>query len=255
MSEVEGLAENENPNFRGTEADSHLARTLLRLREMILAGEFEPGERISEAPLAARLGVSRTPIRLTLERLAHEGLLEPYPTGGFIIRKFTLEDIWEGIEVRGLIEGGAARLAAERLEHERDLDNLRGCQVEMDVLGEPTIETFPTYLQLNENFHTEVLRLARNETLKHVLDRLLSLPLASRRALVSLQTKFPESSEIFIIARDQHLQMIDAIAKRQGARAESIAREHAQISRRALEVILGHAEALVSIPGGPLIQR
>jgi GntR family transcriptional regulator of vanillate catabolism len=49
--------------------------------------------------------------------------------------------------------------------------------------------------------------------------------------------------------------MIDAIAKRQGARAESIAREHAQISRRALEVILGHAEALVSIPGGPLIQR
>jgi len=249
------LAEIENPSFRGSEADSHLARTLLRLREMILAGEFEPGERISEAPLATRMGVSRTPIRLTLERLAHEGLLEPYPTGGFIVRKFTLDDIWEGIEVRGLIEGGAARLAAERLEHERDLDKLRASQAEMDTLGEPTIETFPTYLELNENFHAEVLRLAKNETLKHVLDRLLSLPLASRRALVSLQTKFPESSEIFVIARDQHLQMIDAIAKRQGARAESIAREHAQISRRALESILGHAEALVALPGGPLIQR
>ena len=82
---------------------------------MLLAGEFDPGDRISEAPLAARIGVSRTPIRLALERLAHEGLLEPYPTGGFIVRKFTLDDVWNGIEVRGLLEGGAARLAAERL--------------------------------------------------------------------------------------------------------------------------------------------
>lgn len=249
------MVESENPGFRGSEADSHLVRTLLRLREMILAGEFEPGERISEAPLAARLGVSRTPIRLTLERLAHEGLLEPYPTGGFVVRTFTLDDIWEGIEVRGLIEGGAARMAAERLEDQRDLDNLRQRQADMETLGEPTVETFPAYLELNEKFHAEVIRLAKNDTLKHVLDRLLSLPLASRRALVSLQIKFPESSEIFVIARDQHFQLIDAIAKRQGARAESIAREHAQISRRALEVIMGHAEALVSLPGGPLIQR
>jgi GntR family transcriptional regulator of vanillate catabolism len=222
---------------------------------MILAGEFQPGERISEAPLAARMGVSRTPIRLTLERLAHEGLLEPYATGGFVVRKFTLDHVWEGIEVRGLIEGGAARLAAERLEHDRDLDNLRKRQADMETLGEPTLETFPTYLELNERFHAEVIRLAKNDTLKHVLDRLLSLPLASRLALVSLQTKFPESSEIFLIARDQHLQLIEAIAKRQGARAESIAREHSQISRRALEAILGHGEALFSLPGGPLIQR
>jgi GntR family transcriptional regulator of vanillate catabolism len=135
------------------------------------------------------------------------------------------------------------------------LDNLRRCQAEMDTLGEPTLETFPDYLQLNEKFHAEVVRLAKNETLKHVLDRLVSLPLASRRALVSLQTKFPESSEIFVIARDQHIQMIDAIAKRQGTRAESIAREHAQISRRALEAIIGHVDALVSLPGGPLIRR
>ena len=221
---------------------------------MLLAGEFDPGNRISEAPLAARIGVSRTPIRLALERLAHEGLLEPYPTGGFIVRKFTLDDVWEGIEVRGLLEGGAARLAAERLVDERELETLRRCQEELDAIGEPTIETFPTYLQVNDRFHGEILRLAKNETLKGVLDRLLSVPLASRHALVSLQTKFPESVQIFIVARDQHLQIIDAIAKRQGARAESLAREHAQISRRALEVVFAHTEALSSLPGGLLIQ-
>ena len=248
------MTESENGNFRASEADSQLTRTLLRLREMLFAGEFDPGSRISEAPLAARIGVSRTPIRLALERLAHEGLLEPYPTGGFIVRKFTLDDVWNGIEVRGLLEGGAARLAAEHLVDERELDALRRCQEELDAIGEPTIETFPSYLQVNDRFHGEILRLAKNETLKGVLDRLLSVPLASRLALVSLQTKFPESLQIFMVARDQHLQIIDAIAKRQGARAESLAREHAQISRRALEVVIAHTEALRSLPGGLLIQ-
>src|SRR6478672_10553781 len=132
------LIEGENGSFRGSEAESQLARTILRLREMLLAGEFDPGDRISEHPLASRIGVSRTPIRLALERLAHEGLLEPYPTGGFIVRKFTLQDIWDGIEVRALFEGGAARLAAERLVSERDVDGLRKIQRDMDAMGEPT---------------------------------------------------------------------------------------------------------------------
>jgi GntR family transcriptional regulator of vanillate catabolism len=248
------LTEIENSSLRSLEADSQLARTILSLREMLLAGEFSPGDRISEARLAARIGVSRTPIRLALERLAHQGLLEPYPTGGFIVRKFTLDDVWNGIEVRGLLEGGAARLAAERLTDESDLEALRRCQEELDAIGEPTIETFPTYLKVNDRFHEEILRLAKNETLRSVLDRLVSVPLGSRDALVSLQTKFPEFLQIFIIARDQHLQIIDAIGKRQGARAESLAREHAQISRRALEVVFAHTEALRSLPGGLLIQ-
>src|SRR5262249_5729450 len=107
------------------EAEAQLWRTGMRHREMILRAAIGPAERISEHPLALRLGVSRTPIRLALERLAHEGWLEPYPTGGFIVRKFTIEDIWDGIEVRGLLEGGAARLAAERWVNDNELDLLR----------------------------------------------------------------------------------------------------------------------------------
>jgi GntR family transcriptional regulator of vanillate catabolism len=103
-----------------------------------------------------RLGVSRTPIRL-----AHEGLLEPYPTGGFIVRKFTLQDIWDSIEVRGLLEGGAARLAAERLVDDRELNPLHAIQQEMDAVGEPTVETFPIYLELNDTFHSEIMRLSK----------------------------------------------------------------------------------------------
>jgi len=242
-------------SFQNTsETSSQITRAVLRLRELILSGAFGPGERVSEAPLAGRLGASRTPIRLALERLAHEGLLDPYPTGGFIVRTFTLEDVWDGIEVRGVVEGAAARLAAERLTHDAELDPLRSRQREMDALGEPTSDTLPRYLEINDRFHEEVLRLAKSETIKRALERLHSIPLVSRQALVSLQTRFPEASEIFIIGRDQHLRIIEAIAKCQGTRAESIAREHAEIGRRALEFAMAHAHGLSALPGGSLIQ-
>jgi GntR family transcriptional regulator of vanillate catabolism len=91
------------------------ARAFIGLREMLLHGEFGHGERISELPLVARLGTSRTPIRLALERLAHIGLLDVLPTGGFVVRGFTIAEVLDAIEVRAVLEGTAARLAAERL--------------------------------------------------------------------------------------------------------------------------------------------
>ena len=242
------------PAEHTSETSSQIGRTVLQLREMILGGAFGPGERVSEAPLTARLGASSTPIRLALERLAHEGLLDPYPTGGFVIRRFTLDDVWDGIEIRGVVEGAAARLAAERLNHDLELEALRRRQHEMDALGEPSADTLPRYLELNDRFHDEVLRLAKSATVRRALERLLSIPLVSRQALVSLQTRFPEASDIFVIGRDQHLRIIDAIAKRQGTRAESLAREHADISRRALEFTLAHAQGLSALPGGNLVQ-
>ena len=250
MSEQESLSRTVT-----SETNSQITRTVLRLREMILSGDFRPGERVSEAPLTGRLGASRTPIRLALERLAHEGLLDPYPTGGFIVRTFTLEDVWDGIEIRGVLDGAAARLAAERLPSDADIAGLRTCQDDMDALGEPTPETLPQYLEHNDRFHDEIVRLSRSMTLKRSLDRLLSMPLASRQALVSLRMRFPEASDIFIVGRDQHLRIIEAISKRQGARAENIAREHAVITRRALEFALAHAHELGAFPGVRLLRR
>src|SRR5881394_2200586 len=68
---------------------SQTTRALLRLRELLLSGEFEPGARMSELPLVERLGVSRTPLRLALNALEHEGLLRLLPGGGYVVREFT----------------------------------------------------------------------------------------------------------------------------------------------------------------------
>jgi GntR family transcriptional regulator of vanillate catabolism len=83
---------------------------------MLLEGHFQPGERIREVPLAAELGVSRIPLRLVLERLAHEGLLEVRPTRGFVVQRFSTADIYDAIELRGLLEGFGRVEPAERIQ-------------------------------------------------------------------------------------------------------------------------------------------
>jgi len=248
--------ENEVEKAVSTEDVSHNARTLLRLREMLFKGEFQRGERLSELPLSARLGVSRTPIRLAMERLAHEGLLEASRSGGFVVREFTIDAVWDAIEVRGVLEGNAARLAAERLEDDRELDTVRRYRDEMNTIRKPALneDSFSTYLDLNEKFHSEIVRLAKSEMLLWTLERVVSLPFVSPSALVFARSKLPGAAEMHIIGEEQHHAIVDAIENRQGTRAESVAREHARLSRRNLEMVLTDREILSYIPGNSLIK-
>src|ERR1700733_11923607 len=104
---------------------SLVARATLGLREMLLRGAFRPGQRIPEIPLSVKLGVSRTPLRLAFEKLEHEGLIKALPHSGFAPNEFTIADIWDAIETRGILEGASARLATERLKDPAQLDPLR----------------------------------------------------------------------------------------------------------------------------------
>ena len=242
------------------EFSSQTGRTVLNLREMLLRGDFQPGERLSELPLVARLGVSRTPIRLALDRLANEGLLEIWPTGGFVVRAFTLTDVYDAIEMRGVLEGAAARLAAERLEDARELADLRSLQDELERVMpldpelHPTIDSFANYLDLNESFHSALVGLAKSPMLRKTLDRLLSLPFASPSATVFARLKLPKAKELLTVAHEHHNAIIEALQNRQGSRAESLAREHAGLALRTLEAALADKDVLNSVPGASLIR-
>src|SRR5215469_11934015 len=109
------------PPDRELGSSSQTERATVTLREMLVQGRLRPGERIREVPLATQLNVSRIPLRLALERLAHEGFLEVRPTRGFVVQQFSTDDIYDAIELRGLLEGAAARLAAERLNDVQEL--------------------------------------------------------------------------------------------------------------------------------------
>src|SRR5215831_18515207 len=134
-------------------SDTQTGRLVLALREQILHGEFSPGERLTEIGLASRLKASRTPIRLALERLANEGLLDPIPSGGFRLRSFSLSDIQDAIEIRGVLEGTAARFAAERLATPEELAQVKRLSGggEVQVEFPLTIEGFARYLEANKH--------------------------------------------------------------------------------------------------------
>src|SRR6185503_18124502 len=113
---------------------SQTVNALLKLREFILGGEIKAGERMSELLLVERLGVSRTPVRAALVRLEQEGLLRALPSGGFVVDAFNERDIHAAIEIRGTLEGLAARLAAERGVSPAELDDLKQCLSDLDAL-------------------------------------------------------------------------------------------------------------------------
>jgi GntR family transcriptional regulator of vanillate catabolism len=233
---------------------TQITRALLRLRELILTGAFEPGERLSELPLVERIGVSRTPLRLALAALEHEGLLRGLPGGGYVVREFTQADMSDAIELRGVLEGTAARFAAERGVSAREVRSLRGINEKIErLLTRTDYESFVLYMNFNDEFHSKVLQLARSPMTERALEGILSLPFASPSAFVLTEALLPESRTILVIGHSHHAALIEAIDRRQGARAESIAREHARIAVRNLEVVTRHHEIPAVFPGASLI--
>jgi GntR family transcriptional regulator of vanillate catabolism len=233
---------------------SQMMRALLRLRELILSGEFEPGERMSELPLVERLGVSRTPLRLALATLEHEGLLRSLSGGGYAVRAFTQADMRDAVELRGVLEGTAARFAAERGATRREIRSLRTINAQIEpLLALADYESFEAYMDLNERFHARMLEIARSPLLDRALDGILSLPFGGVNAMVLTEAELPESRQILVIAHRHHQGLIEAIEGRQGARAEALAREHARIALTNLEIVLRHREMLELVPGSSLI--
>jgi GntR family transcriptional regulator of vanillate catabolism len=233
---------------------TQITRALLRLRELILSGEFGPGERMSELRLVERLGMSRTPLRLALSTLEHEGLLRRLSGRGYVVREFTESDISDAIELRGVLEGTAARLSAERGATAEDIEELRIINAGvMPLVRRADYESFVRYVDLNERFHARLLQAARSPVLERALAAIISLPFAGPSAFVLAEAELAASREILVIAHHQHVGLIEAVERRQGTRAESLAREHARIAHTNLEIVLHHREMLERLPGGSLI--
>ena len=237
-------------------ADSAQVRAQLRLREMILAGELPGGTRIAELSIVEKLGVSRTPIRAALMRLEQEGLIESLPNGGYAVRTFSERDVADAIELRGTIEGLAARLAAERGVAPVVMGEARECLAHIDtVLLSPALsdEDFSAYVRLNGRFHTLLGELSGSPFMVRELERVASLPFASPSGFVVVQANSPQARDMLIVAQDQHRQVLDAICRREGSRAEAIMREHSRIAQRNLRDALASRD-FGRMPGVRLIR-
>ena len=237
--------------------ESQTLRALLKMRELLLRGEFRPGERLREIPLSAQLKVSRTPLRLVLDRLEQEGLLAARPTGGFVAAAFSVRDIHDAIEVRGMLEGTAARFAAERLERDEELAGLRTCIARTDRLLQrwtSGTDSLARYIALNEQFHDLVLDLAKSPLLRRSVERANALPFASPNAFILAHAQKKEGREVVTISQMHHRAIADAISNREATRAEAVAREHSRLARTSLEMVLRDKRLWTRVPGASLIR-
>jgi GntR family transcriptional regulator of vanillate catabolism len=223
---------------------------------MILTGALPAGKRVPELHLVDRTGVSRTPLRIAMERLAHEGLLERRARGGFTVRAFTRTEIEHAIELRGVLEGTAARLASERARQHRHLERMAALVDELDgaIGGLPAMDAFEGYVRLNEQFHDLLLAMPESELLRSLIRQVTTVPFASPSAFLLVHARAPESQQILAIAQVHHRSIVEAIARGEGARAEAIAREHARLSLWNLDAALRDSERLRALPGAALIR-
>jgi GntR family transcriptional regulator of vanillate catabolism len=215
---------------------SQIDYTTNELRRRILSGQAAPGERMVELELSAQLAVSRTPIRIALGELEKEGLLERLPTRGFRVRQFSVTEITNAVDVRGVLEGMAARQAAERGLTAANRSELQACIDEGRRLLEKAgaaghVIDAARWVPMNARFHGALVEAAGNSTLVSALAHVSKTPMAGAGAL-SLNGALPLLEFGYIQrAQSDHEDVLAALLAGEGARAEALMREHAHRSR------------------------
>ena len=214
---------------------------LIQLRDLILRGEFEPGQRLAEQQLAERLGASRTPVRAALVTLEQEGLVEANDTGKFLVRQFTPREVADAIAVRGQLEGMAARLVAEHGVSRQLQGDLQACLDEGDLalaanpLG---YESYAAYAVVNDRFHGLVLEACGNRALQRAVAINDKLPFAPASAMLPMQGSVALDRDWMLYAHRQHHMLFAALKAGEGARAQALAIEHTEVAQMNMRMAL-----------------
>jgi DNA-binding GntR family transcriptional regulator len=210
-----------------------------RVREAIRDGTLSPGVRLTETDLAARFGVSRTPIRQAIARLEAEGLLTHEPRRGLSVTRPDHGQMVELYVMREILEGAAARLAAQHAS-ETEI----GAMEEL-VAGEPAIfADAPKLAAVNQRLHGLLYLAAHNRYLLRSLEQLS----ATMALLPSLLTIGGRAEQ----AHEEHLVLLAALRARDGEAAEDAAKRHSRAAQRQrLAWLVQVAGVPLAAPGGP----
>lgn len=192
------------------------ATVLARLRDMIVEGELAPGARLNERVLCEQLAVSRTPLREAMKMLAAEGLLALLPNRGAMVPELSADDIRHTFELMAALEAANGELACARITAE-ELDEIRALHYEM--LACYARRDLPGYYRRNHAIHALINLAARNPVLTQTYRTI-------NARIQALRFRSNFNREKWEAAVEEHEQMIDALAKRDGARMRAILTQH-----------------------------
>lgn len=191
-------------------------RIYATLKHRVLTCSMRPGERIVEKELCAEMRVSRTPMREAFNRLALEGLITLQPYRGFVVAPVTVELYQELCELRRIVEGGSASLAAERASDEAT-ERLRAVAETRYTPGDKG--TYEGYLRANSAFHLELVRSTGNRQLEAIV--MSALDRHQRPLYLGLDVGVDASA-----STDEHFEIIEAVRQHDPERARRLMVQH-----------------------------
>jgi len=190
-------------------------RILSTIRAAIVNGEIRPGTRIMEPELADRFGISRTPIREAIRQLESEGLISVIPRKGAIVASISPQDISNFYELKMILEGHAARLAAKNLT-ENDLAKME--TVNRQIEAASAKKNLSRVLDLQNEFHEIFLRACGNDKLLAIVQNLV-MQFQRIRLMPAMLGRIKGSIR-------QHTEIIEAFRRKDAARAEELVRKN-----------------------------
>jgi DNA-binding GntR family transcriptional regulator len=201
-----------SPPLRGQDAYE-------RIRAAIRDGNLAPGLRLTELELAARFGVSRTPVRQALARLEAEGLLTHAPRRGLTVTRPDHSQVVELYVMREILEGAAARLAAQHASETELAAMAELVEEEPSLYGDAA-----ALAALNQRLHGLLYLAAHNRYLLKSLEQ-LSANMALLPSLLTVEGRAQS-------AHKEHRALLRALSKRDGEAAEAAAKAHARAAQR-----------------------
>jgi len=176
------------------------------IRNKILSGELRSGAKIGEEALAEQCGVSRTPIREALGRLEAEYLIRRSETQRSFVADWSLDDVEEAFELRGMLESRAARRAAKRI-NQSQIERMKMHNHALQKAVERDIPDTQVFLDHNQQFHTIILEASASQRLTNALAKLIEQPVIWRTVqnftAEDLQRSYREHEEL-LAAFEQH---------------------------------------------------
>ena len=210
-----------------------------RIRAAIREGSLTPGERLTETDLAARFGVSRTPVRQAIARLEAEGLLTHEARRGLTVTRPDHQQVVELYVMREVLEGAAARLAAQHASETEIAAMAEIVEHEPDAFGDAR-----ALAEVNQRLHGLLYLAAHNRYLLRSLEQLA----ATMSLLPTLLTRGGRAEQ----AHAEHRAIIAGILARDGAAAEAAARAHARAAQKhRLAWMVGTLGVPLAVPGSP----
>ena len=194
------------------------------LREAILKGELKPGERLMELQLAAKLGVSRTPIREAIRMLEQEGLAVTIPRKGAEVARMTEKDMEDVLQIRDALDELAASIACEQISEE-ELAELRHTMHEF----EESTKTgdVKRIAEADVRFHDIIYHATRNVKLENLLNNL-------REQMYRYRVEYLKNNEVYEQLLEEHEFLIQAVIKHDKAQAKDIICRHIDNQEKAI---------------------